>query len=390
MNDSENCSICFESYEDPRILNCGHSFCFNCLRSIHNGLRVQCPICRIETRTTLASLPKNFALIQLIEEVKRKETNNDNNNNNNNNNSTNNSTKKKTEKNINKFEQICLLITIISILTLFSFFSLTFFSRFLPFLNSSSLMRCLIWSISSTLILHFSTSQQIKSKLMKNLTIFIIGSFFCLYFLPEFLIRFVWHLTFGLLLRSFIRVFWILLLNSLLSIGIFISLNIMPTLKAKLPQSRKELLQCFSSNLSSKKTINDLVILLLILIFLIGFPANQSAHNSLISTIQQQKQEQQYQEQQEQQEQQHNDYENMNSLQYYLLCDRIAILNTITFILDFCLYTFIFTEKFKYFTNNFINFLIRIALPITLCYFQLQIIRYSLNQMELFLYSSLF
>eukprot|EP00475_Leptophrys_vorax_P037929 TRINITY_DN6601_c0_g2_i1.p1 TRINITY_DN6601_c0_g2~~TRINITY_DN6601_c0_g2_i1.p1 ORF type:complete len:314 (-),score=60.55 TRINITY_DN6601_c0_g2_i1:33-974(-) len=51
--DPHCCSVCWEVYEDtdqrlPRVLLCGHTFCSNCLVSIHNSAArsIVCPACR--------------------------------------------------------------------------------------------------------------------------------------------------------------------------------------------------------------------------------------------------------------------------------------------------------------------------------------------------------
>ena len=43
------CSICLETFEDPRTLPCLHSFCKNCLENFVEGKRndeLNCPVCR--------------------------------------------------------------------------------------------------------------------------------------------------------------------------------------------------------------------------------------------------------------------------------------------------------------------------------------------------------
>nr|DBA26135.1 TPA: hypothetical protein GDO54_010432 [Pyxicephalus adspersus] len=76
------CSICFNIYEDPRILKCSHTFCKICLENIirtsdsylwrvsMGGLK--CPTCRGITNlsTGVHTLPINFALKSIIEKFK--------------------------------------------------------------------------------------------------------------------------------------------------------------------------------------------------------------------------------------------------------------------------------------------------------------------------------
>lgn len=65
------CPVCFKSFNEdcnqPRILLCGHTFCNHCMTSIAN----KCPLCK--ATFTRAQHSKNFALMQLIEEVQRKD-----------------------------------------------------------------------------------------------------------------------------------------------------------------------------------------------------------------------------------------------------------------------------------------------------------------------------
>jgi len=54
-------------YTDPRVLPCGHTFCRQCIGAI--GILV-CPLCREGFRLTangVGDLPKNFALLELLE-----------------------------------------------------------------------------------------------------------------------------------------------------------------------------------------------------------------------------------------------------------------------------------------------------------------------------------
>ncbi|KAL3890888.1 hypothetical protein ACJMK2_003160 [Sinanodonta woodiana] len=63
----QECSICMDSFKNPKLIPCHHSFCFNCLEdyvraNLRNG-RFNCPICRTRIRLPkggVASLQSNF------------------------------------------------------------------------------------------------------------------------------------------------------------------------------------------------------------------------------------------------------------------------------------------------------------------------------------------
>ena len=44
--DELTCSVCFDLFTDPRMLNCGHSFCTGCLDQIIRNHQKSCPDCR--------------------------------------------------------------------------------------------------------------------------------------------------------------------------------------------------------------------------------------------------------------------------------------------------------------------------------------------------------
>lgn len=74
INDITECPICTEVYSDPRVLQCGHTFCFKCLKRWHAdknpGERMSCPMCRKEIEISsdgLDDLPKNFFVVRLLE-----------------------------------------------------------------------------------------------------------------------------------------------------------------------------------------------------------------------------------------------------------------------------------------------------------------------------------
>lgn len=72
--DVTECTICRSIYADPRVLQCGHTFCFECLQSLADGKRsgdgVSCPLCRktfIVPCGGVKDLPKNYAFSTLME-----------------------------------------------------------------------------------------------------------------------------------------------------------------------------------------------------------------------------------------------------------------------------------------------------------------------------------
>ena len=66
------CSICFNIFEDPRQLACGHVFCGDCahpmIESANNATMktIKCPLCRRETEVSDGKLP--MAIIVKSEE----------------------------------------------------------------------------------------------------------------------------------------------------------------------------------------------------------------------------------------------------------------------------------------------------------------------------------
>ncbi|XP_038062536.1 E3 ubiquitin-protein ligase TRIM71-like [Patiria miniata] len=75
------CSICQERYQQPKILECLHSFCAQCLLKYcstkHKGsTAIPCPVCRQETKlpeSGVQGLKTNFYLIGLVEEFELQE-----------------------------------------------------------------------------------------------------------------------------------------------------------------------------------------------------------------------------------------------------------------------------------------------------------------------------
>ena len=73
------CSICYEGYNDekkcPRLLSCGHSFCFSCLERLLHGNSIDCPKCRhaVAVPTGVQGLLKNFALLDIVKEAPKEQ-----------------------------------------------------------------------------------------------------------------------------------------------------------------------------------------------------------------------------------------------------------------------------------------------------------------------------
>jgi hypothetical protein len=72
LNNITECSVCAETYSDPRVLPCIHTFCLNCVERFSENKRpgdcMSCPLCRknfIVPEHGIDSLPKNFFIEQL-------------------------------------------------------------------------------------------------------------------------------------------------------------------------------------------------------------------------------------------------------------------------------------------------------------------------------------
>ncbi|TNV77559.1 hypothetical protein FGO68_gene2919 [Halteria grandinella] len=73
-SEKHTCQICMEGYQlverVPVVLGCGHTLCVNCAKPMLKFDQIKCPFCNKQAKGQADSLPKNFALIQLIEEEK--------------------------------------------------------------------------------------------------------------------------------------------------------------------------------------------------------------------------------------------------------------------------------------------------------------------------------
>ena len=80
-DDNLNCPICLSIFVNPRIYNCGHSVCEECMynndkqaeeevRSTFDLPNYKCPICRCETIIKYTERPLNRRLITLLDNIK--------------------------------------------------------------------------------------------------------------------------------------------------------------------------------------------------------------------------------------------------------------------------------------------------------------------------------
>mmetsp|Transcript_4745 Transcript_4745/g.7142 ORF Transcript_4745/g.7142 Transcript_4745/m.7142 type:complete len:1017 (+) Transcript_4745:916-3966(+) len=65
------CSICMERFNDsrhaPLVLNCGHTFCRDCLSSLQSAKsQIKCPNCNSIESRSIDALPKNFILSEIV------------------------------------------------------------------------------------------------------------------------------------------------------------------------------------------------------------------------------------------------------------------------------------------------------------------------------------
>ncbi|KAB7501753.1 Tripartite motif-containing 13, partial [Armadillidium nasatum] len=70
MEEITTCDICtseFNNFEKiPKILPCGHTFCFTCIRKITIG-NPSCPKCRAEVKVSVNYLPTNQSILRSID-----------------------------------------------------------------------------------------------------------------------------------------------------------------------------------------------------------------------------------------------------------------------------------------------------------------------------------
>jgi len=75
--DVMECPICNEVFTDPRVLPCGHTCCFSCIKTLRHGRpgvrRLPCPFCR-QMFTLHNDLPKNYLAMNFLEKAKASES----------------------------------------------------------------------------------------------------------------------------------------------------------------------------------------------------------------------------------------------------------------------------------------------------------------------------
>ncbi|XP_030840930.1 E3 ubiquitin-protein ligase TRIM33-like [Strongylocentrotus purpuratus] len=77
IGQSLECPVCLNTFTNPKILSCSHTYCKVCLDNVlechGNDQMLRCPVCRAETNVPnqdVSKLPTNLALKSLIEDVK--------------------------------------------------------------------------------------------------------------------------------------------------------------------------------------------------------------------------------------------------------------------------------------------------------------------------------
>ncbi|XP_071803855.1 uncharacterized protein [Asterias amurensis] len=79
--DHLECPICSERFKQPKLLECSHSFCLECLQQLRQNspstTKLSCPVCRQETlinENGIDGLKTNLTVLSLIEAIETKET----------------------------------------------------------------------------------------------------------------------------------------------------------------------------------------------------------------------------------------------------------------------------------------------------------------------------
>ncbi|XP_030834789.1 tripartite motif-containing protein 2-like [Strongylocentrotus purpuratus] len=80
IGQSLECPVCLNTFTDPKILSCSHTYCKACLDNLlecHDNVQMlRCPVCRAETQVPnrdVSKLPASLALKSLIEDMKNQQ-----------------------------------------------------------------------------------------------------------------------------------------------------------------------------------------------------------------------------------------------------------------------------------------------------------------------------
>ena len=73
IDDVITCAVCFETYRDPQVLPCHHSFCRVCVDKMSKGSKVQCPKCMAFADLSRVKPDFNYHKIQAALQQKQNE-----------------------------------------------------------------------------------------------------------------------------------------------------------------------------------------------------------------------------------------------------------------------------------------------------------------------------
>ena len=59
------CIVCFETFREPQLLTCQHTFCKSCVNRIVDAKAVQCPTCKAVSLTE--DIKPDFRLAQFLD-----------------------------------------------------------------------------------------------------------------------------------------------------------------------------------------------------------------------------------------------------------------------------------------------------------------------------------
>uniref|UniRef100_A0A1I7T2N4 RING-type domain-containing protein n=1 Tax=Caenorhabditis tropicalis TaxID=1561998 RepID=A0A1I7T2N4_9PELO len=77
--DDLKCRVCLRGYSSnsekrmPRMMECGHTVCYGCAKKLQESSAIRCPFCNEYTFDDSKDLPKNYAIIGLLEQMKLSE-----------------------------------------------------------------------------------------------------------------------------------------------------------------------------------------------------------------------------------------------------------------------------------------------------------------------------